>query len=232
MRIERRTFRSLDGKDVPAFFLEAKSERCLVFIHGFASSKDEVLGVAYKIAEKGYDVFAIDLRGHGDNENEFDENVLLDVEGVISDLRKSYGKIITFGHSLGGLLSLKSSSDFAFAISPPLMTKVVPEAEFMLLVNACRVKERKEAIFKVLEKLNPPERKENATVFYGKGESDGLKIAIKRWAEGRKIEVVEIEERQSSLPGTQVEAERLKVYIPRFISHQSTIHSRRLLDFL
>lgn len=232
MKIGRKTFRSLDGKDVPAFFLEAESEKSLVLIHGFASSKDEVLGIAYKIAEKGYDVFAIDLRGHGDNENEFNENVLEDVEGVIAELRKSYEKVITFGHSLGGLLSLKSSSDFAFAVSPPLMTKVAVEPEFMLLLNACKVKGRGEAIFEILKKLNPPERSENAIIFYGKGESDALKVTIKKWAEGRKVRLVEIEDKQASLPQTQVDAEKLKIYIPKFLSHQTAIYSKKLLEFL
>ncbi|MEM3390911.1 MAG: alpha/beta fold hydrolase, partial [Archaeoglobaceae archaeon] len=192
MQIERKTFKSLDGKDVPAFSLRTKSEKSLVLIHGFASSKDETLGIAYKIAERGYDVFAIDLRGHGDNENKFDENVLEDVEGVIAELRKSYENVFTFGHSLGGLLSLKSSSDFAFAVSPPLMTKVVSEVEFMLLVHACKVKDGA-AIFEILKKLNPPERRENAIVFYGKGESDALKTMIKNWAEGRDVKIVELE---------------------------------------
>ncbi|MEM1957665.1 MAG: alpha/beta fold hydrolase [Archaeoglobaceae archaeon] len=231
MQIERKTFKSLDGKDVPAFSLRTKSEKSLVLIHGFASSKDETLGIAYKIAERGYDVFAIDLRGHGDNENEFDENVLEDVEGVITELRKSYENVFTFGHSLGGLLSLKSSSDFAFAVSPPLMTKVVSEVEFMLLVHACKVKDGA-AIFEILKKLNPPERRENAIVFYGKGESDALKTMIKKWAEGRDVKIVELEDKQASLPQTQVDAEKLKLYIPRFVSHQAVIHSRRLFEFL
>ncbi|MEM0088304.1 MAG: alpha/beta fold hydrolase [Archaeoglobaceae archaeon] len=231
MQIERKTFKSLDGKDVPAFSLRTKSEKSLVLIHGFASSKDETLGIAYKIAERGYDVFAIDLRGHGDNENKFDENVLEDVEGVIAELRKSYENVFTFGHSLGGLLSLKSSSDFAFAVSPPLMTKVVSEVEFMLLVHACKVKDGA-AIFEILKKLNPPERRENAIVFYGKGESDALKTMIKNWAEGRDVKIVELEDKQASLPQTQVDAEKLKLYIPRFVSHQAVIHSRRLFEFL
>ncbi|MEM3796799.1 MAG: alpha/beta fold hydrolase [Archaeoglobaceae archaeon] len=231
MQIERKTFKSLDGKDVPAFSLRTKSEKSLVLIHGFASSKDETLGIAYKIAERGYDVFAIDLRGHGDNENEFDENVLEDVEGVIAELRKSYENVFTFGHSLGGLLSLKSSSDFAFAVSPPLMTKVVSEVEFMLLVHACKVKDGA-TIFEILKKLNPPERRENAIVFYGKGESDALKTMIKNWAEGRDVKIVELEDKQASLPQTQVDAEKLKLYIPRFVSHQAVIHSRRLFEFL
>lgn len=232
MLVERKDFKSLDGKRVPAFFIQTKSEKPIVLIHGFASSKDEMLGIAYKIAERGYDVYTIDLRGHGDNENEFDEGVLLDVEGVIKELRNSYGKVFTFGHSLGGLLSLKSSSDFAFAVSPPLITNLVAEVEFMLRVNACKVREKNGVIFRILKKLNPPERRENAIVFYGKNESDALKLMIKKWAEGKDVRIVEIEEKQASLPETNVDAERLLVYIPRFVSHQAVIHSKKLFEFL
>ncbi|MFN3384452.1 MAG: alpha/beta hydrolase [Archaeoglobaceae archaeon] len=232
MWVERRTFRSLDGKEVPAFSIQTRGESSLILIHGFSSSKYEMLGIAYRIAEKGYDAFAIDIRGHGDNENEFDDNVLEDVEGVIEELRKKYEKVFTLGHSLGGLLSLKSSSDFAFAISPPLMAKVVPEVEFMLRVHACKVRERGDAIFEILRKLNPPEREKDAIVFYGKGESDALKLAIRKWAEGRDVKLIEIDDMQASLPQTEVDAERLKVYVPRFVSHQAVVHSKKLIEFL
>lgn len=232
MQISRKIFRSRDGKDVPAFSLQTGSRRSLLLIHGFASSKDELLGMAYRIAEKGYDVFAIDLRGHGDNENRFNENILDDVEGAIDELRENYKEVFTFGHSLGGLLSLKSSSDFAFAVSPPLMANVIAEVEFMLLLHSCKVREGGEAVFEILRKLNPPERQKNAVVFYGKGESEALKLAIKKWSEGKDVKLVEIEEKQASLPQTRVDAERLRLYLPRFVSHQAVIHSRRLFEFL
>ncbi|MEM0353581.1 MAG: hypothetical protein QXM15_03655, partial [Archaeoglobaceae archaeon] len=66
----------------------------------------------------------------------------------------------------------------------------------------------------------------------GKGESDALKTMIKNWAEGRDVKIVELEDKQASLPQTQVDAEKLKLYIPRFVSHQAVIHSRRLFEFL
>lgn len=231
MRVERVIFRSLDEKEVPGFCIGSGNKAALL-IHGFSSSKDEILGLAFKVAEKNYATFAIDLRGHGENENVFDENVIADVEGTIRELRKSYNKILTIGHSLGGLLSLKSSSDFAIAISPPLMPIILPEVEFMLSVNSCKVFGNYRVLMNILKTYNPPERRKDALILYGSGESEGIKISIKRWSEGRDVRIVEISEKQAIMPEVDVEAEKLKTYIPRFISHLSIIHSKKLLDFL
>jgi hypothetical protein len=229
MEISRRKFKSEDGKDIPAFFIDARSDKAALIIHGYSSSKDEMLGMAYKIAEKGYDSYAIDLRGHGENESQLDEDVLKDVEGVVKELKRNYKFTLTLGHSLGGLLSLNSSSDFAIAVSPPLMPVVIPEAKFMLRVNSCKVVESYgEVLFRVLQKYNPPRRKDNATVFYGVGESKGIEIAIKKWAEDRDVEVIGVEEKQARLPEVEVDAKKLKAYIPNFISHLATIHAKKI----
>ncbi|RLI75439.1 alpha/beta hydrolase, partial [Archaeoglobales archaeon] len=168
MEVSKVEFKSIDDKKVPAFSINAKSPKAALVIHGYSSSKNEILGFGYEVAEKGYDVYVIDLRGHGENENLFDEAIINDVEGVLKELREKYNYILTIGHSLGGLLSLKSSSDFAIAISPPLMPNVVDVAKFMLRVNSCKVDEKDEdVLFRILEKYNPPERKDNALIIYG-----------------------------------------------------------------
>jgi hypothetical protein len=61
----------------------------------------------------------IDLRGHGEHSLPLDQNVLNDVE-IALDYCRSYGKVTTIGHSLGGRLALLSKSDFTIAISPAL----------------------------------------------------------------------------------------------------------------
>ncbi|RLI80224.1 hypothetical protein DRP05_01155 [Archaeoglobales archaeon] len=233
MEVRRVEFESLDNKKIPAFFVDARSNRAALIIHGYASSKNEMLGFGYEIAEKGYDTYVVDLRGHGDNENLFDEDVINDVEGVLNKLRERYTQILTVGYSLGGLLSLKSSSDYVIAISPPLMPKVVDVAEFMLRVNSCKVGEKdKDVLYRILENYNPPERKDNALIFYGLGESKGIEIGIKKWVEGRDVQVVAIDEKQATMPDVEVEAEKLKAYIPNFISHLSVVHAKRILDNL
>ncbi|RLI79227.1 hypothetical protein DRP07_10305, partial [Archaeoglobales archaeon] len=170
---------------------------------------------------------------HGENENLFDENVISDVEGTLKELKEKYNYILTIGHSLGGLLSLKSSSDFVIAISPPLMPNVVAVAEFMLRVNSCKVNEKdKDVLFRILEKYNPPERKDDALIIYGLGESKGIEIGIKKWVEGRNVQVVAIDEKQAAVPEVEVNAEELKAYIPNFISHLSIMHAKKIIEAL
>uniref|UniRef100_A0A7C4WC74 Alpha/beta fold hydrolase n=1 Tax=Geoglobus ahangari TaxID=113653 RepID=A0A7C4WC74_9EURY len=230
MEVVRRDFKSLDNLVVPSFHVKARANEAAVIIHGYSSSKDEWLGFSYNIAEKGVDAVAIDLRGHGDNENPLDENVLNDVEGVIKELRNEFEKVYTIGHSLGGLLSLCSTSDFAFAISPPLTSKLLPEPKFMLRLNSCKVREKHpEVLFNILERLNPPRREGNALIFYGSGESKGIKMAVEVWSKDRNVDVVEINENQATLPEIDVDAEKLKNYLPAFISHLSIATAKEII---
>ncbi len=230
MEVVRRFFKSLDELSVPAFYIKANAEHAALVIHGYSSSKDEMLGFAYSIAEKGIDTFAIDLRGHGDNENPLDEDVLNDVEGVIKEIRKSYKRVYTIGHSLGGLLSLCSSSDFAFAISPPLTSKLLPEPKFMLRLNSCKVREKdSQVLFRILEKLNPPKRDGNAVIFYGSGESKGIKMAIENWAKGKNVEIMEIADKRAFMLDVDADAEKLKSYLPNFISHLAIATSNEIV---
>ncbi len=226
MEVSKLKFRSLDEKEVPAFFINSKSPKAALIIHGYSSSKHELLGLGYEIAEKGYDTYIIDLRGHGENEHLFDENVINDVEGVIRELRKNYNYILTIGHSLGGLLSLKSSSDFAIAISPPLLSEIPNTAKFMLRVNSCKVKEKDDdVLFRILKKYNPVERERDALIICGTGESIGIKAAIENWSKNRAVNVVFLDENQAKLPKIDVECEKLKHYIPNFVSHQAIVHA-------
>ena len=226
MEVCKLKFKSLDDKEVPAFFINAGSSRAAIVIHGYSSSKYEFLGLGYEVAERGYDAYVIDLRGHGENENPLDEDVIDDVEGVIRELRKRYGQVIAIGHSLGGLLSLKSSSDFAIAISPPLLPEVPNTAKFMLRLYSCRVREKDgEVLFRVLKKYNPVERDRNAVIICGTGESRGMRMGIEAWSKGRSVEVIFLEESQATPPEVDVECEELKRYIPHFVSHQATTHA-------
>lgn len=230
MEIVRRVFESEDGLEVPAFHVSGGSGRAVIVVHGYSSSKSEWLGFSYELAEKGADVFAIDLRGHGDNPNPLDENVLADVEGVIEELRDEYGRVYAVGHSLGALLSLNSSADFVYAISPPLSARLPPEPVFMLRLNSCRVREEDDdVLFRILDRYTPPERSENAVVFYGKGESRGIQMAVRAWAEGRDVRVVEVDENQASLPEVEVDAEKLVNYLPNFTSHLSVVAARKIV---
>ena len=228
VKVSKRFFKSLDGLDVPAYFVEPEktTDKCVLYIHSYASSKEESLGIAVSIAEEGLYCVVIDLRGHGENKNEFDENVLNDVEGVVKDLKNEFKTVITIGHSIGGLLAILSSSDYAIAISPPLMKKVADVAKFMLRLNSCKVREKdEEVLFKILEKLNPPPKRD-ALVLYGEGESEAIKKFIKDWCDN----VISIKSNQAVLPRVEVDPTKLMNYLPNFVSHLSTPYSRDALN--
>ncbi len=231
MEVSRIFFEGDDGYRVPAFKIESESERAFLVLHGYSSSKSAWLGFGFDVAEKGCDVFVIDLRGHGENEKPLDENVMEDVEIALRQIRDDYSEVFSLGHSLGGLLALNSDADFVYAISPPLSSKILPEPKFMLRLKSCTVREKdEEVLFRILERYNPPERSSDAIIYYGSGESEGFKMAIQKWAEGKDVEIVEIEDMQAFMPEVNVDAEKLKSYLPNFISHISVSSSSKIIE--
>jgi alpha-beta hydrolase superfamily lysophospholipase len=89
-----------------------------VIVHGYGGSKEEQLGLAWRVAGSGLATYAIDLRGHGQHPLELDDAVKDDAELAIQYAR-SHGSVVAMGHSLGGRLALMSSADFAIGTSPP-----------------------------------------------------------------------------------------------------------------
>jgi len=119
MDIERQIIRN-DGFGVPCVMLKpAYSSGAAVIVHGYGGCKEELLGLAWRVAESGITTCTIDLRGHGEHPLPMDGGISKDVEAAIIYCRQ-FGKIIAIGHSLGGRLVLLSSADFVIAISPAL----------------------------------------------------------------------------------------------------------------
>ncbi|MEE9519738.1 MAG: alpha/beta hydrolase, partial [bacterium] len=68
MEIERvNDCRASDGAAVPAYLIlpEVPMRGAAVVAHGYASSKEAVIGLGVKVAEDGWAALVIDLRGHG-----------------------------------------------------------------------------------------------------------------------------------------------------------------------
>lgn len=89
------------------------SERppAVLLIHGFSFDRAMMSTLARRIANAGYGVLAIDVRGHGDNRNPFASNRAIgagldgDVRTAIDFLRVTPGvdgsRIVVIGHSMG-----------------------------------------------------------------------------------------------------------------------------------
>jgi len=81
-----------DGFEVPCVTLKpSNSKGAVVVVHGYGGFKEETLGLAWRIAEKGFTTGAIDLRGHGEHMLDLDEKILSDLETAITHF-KPYGK--------------------------------------------------------------------------------------------------------------------------------------------
>jgi len=98
------------GPDNPFFqtFPKPPEQRppAVLLVHGFSSDRINSSALARRIAQNGYGVLAIDVRGHGENRNPFDEDGLReDLKTAVEFLRQSNlvdgSRIVVMGHSMG-----------------------------------------------------------------------------------------------------------------------------------
>ncbi|OPY25894.1 MAG: Alpha/beta hydrolase family protein [Methanocella sp. PtaU1.Bin125] len=152
----KRLFINGDGFHVPAVMLTPASYgAAALIVPGYGGSKEEFLGLAWRVAELGFATCVIDLRGHGEHMLPLDDDVLQDVEAAVRHCRGISGKVIAIGHSMGGRLALLSSADAAIAISPAY-SKTYCESthNYIRRMESHRVREPDtETVFRVLEKL-------------------------------------------------------------------------------
>ncbi len=118
-------FDSVNGARVPALLsLPKKAEKvpCVVFLHGYGGSKEDILDAAEPIAKEGYAIVAIDAEYHGERSQTgkelYSPNVTETVNGVVQtviDLRRAVDYVETkteidkekigyVGGSMGGIL--------------------------------------------------------------------------------------------------------------------------------
>lgn len=146
----------IDGNEfkVPCVtFKPSNPKGAVVVAHGYGGSKEENFGLAWHIAEKGFTVGAIDLRGHGEHQIGLDNDILLDLETTISHFRR-FGKVAAIGHSLGGCLSLISSANYAIGISPALNRTFSPQTRELLEdLRGYRVRKSNSTVFEILNDL-------------------------------------------------------------------------------
>lgn len=122
---------SSDGYAIPGFLFSPDSPRGgAVVCHGYGGAKEEMLGLAAAIAEKGVAALVIDLRGHGENTAPLGPAIRDDVEAGVRYVRR-FGRAAAVGQSLGGRLALMSSADCMVAISPAVVQEVSPQGKWM-----------------------------------------------------------------------------------------------------
>jgi uncharacterized protein len=117
LKFETVNFKSADDTPLHGWFIPAKGKTArsakatIVFSHGNAGAVGHHLGFCAWLAEAGYNVFAYDYRGFGKSGGNVDRR------GMINDVKAAFtcvckrgdidtGKIISYGHSLGGAQSV------------------------------------------------------------------------------------------------------------------------------
>ena len=146
-----------DGHAIPAFlFVPASPRGGAVVCHGYGASKEEMLGVAAAVAERGTAALVIDLCGHGENMAPIGPAMREEVEAAIAFVRR-FGKTAVVGHSLGGRLALMSSADVMVAMAPSVMMQMSPQGKWMFEnLPSPSVREPSMGyVIELLEKLGP-----------------------------------------------------------------------------
>jgi len=146
-----------DGHPIPGYLFSPASPRGgAVVCHGYGGSKEQMLGIAVAVAEKGTAALTIDLCGHGENMAPIGPGMRDELEAAIAFVRR-FGKAAVIGHSLGGRLALMSSADIMVAMSPSVMVQMSPQGKWMFEnLPSPGVREPHTGyVLELLEKLGP-----------------------------------------------------------------------------
>jgi pimeloyl-ACP methyl ester carboxylesterase len=141
--------RPLNRDGIPMQFIapqQATRRPGVLIAHGFAGSKQLMLGYAYTLAHNGYGVLLWDQAGHGANEQRFDRNVLpKGLNASLSVLKEQpeidSQQLAIIGHSMGSGVAMgagierPNEIDAVVAISP-IGAAVTPELPKNLSLQA------------------------------------------------------------------------------------------------
>jgi fermentation-respiration switch protein FrsA (DUF1100 family) len=120
-----------DKISLAAWYAAPRNGKTLIFLHGYAGSRGQVLGEAEIFRTNGYGVFLYDARAHGESQGDevsFGPKEILDLQAAIAWLEKQpevdRRRIGAYGFSVGAAtLALEASKDkrisaMIFASSP------------------------------------------------------------------------------------------------------------------
>jgi glycerol-3-phosphate dehydrogenase len=141
----------------------------MVLVHGLGGCQQNWMLVASRIAERGYDVSAVELAGFGATPLAGRESTLETNRGIVDGFIDGLGKgpVVLVGHSMGGLISMLQAGanpesvsklvllDPAVPLARTSPLKPLPDAFVRLLARRPRIGA---AAAKGLAKLEGPER--------------------------------------------------------------------------
>ncbi len=209
-----------DGHAIPAFLFSPTSPRGgAVVCHGYGGAKEQMLGVAVSLAEKGTAALVIDLCGHGENTAPIGAGMRDEMEAALTYVRR-FGRAAVVGHSLGGRLALMSSADVMVAMSPSVMMQMSPQGKWMFEnLPSPGVREPYSGyVLELLEKLGPvPSHRRACLLLYSERDIQALLDG----AAGLQTQLPLAEKRIVSAdirPDVQHENGLIR-YLPRWFNH-------------
>jgi dienelactone hydrolase len=211
---------SKDGHPVPAYlFLPTSPAGGVALAHGYGGCKEQMLGLAARLGERGFAACLFDIRGHGEHPEPLGPGMLEDLEGVLTFLRR-FGRVVAAGHSLGGRLALMSSADAVVAISPALPQRPSEEGRAMLVhFGSTAVRSSgPETILSILRAMPPPTLMKRPTLLlHAAGDIPSLIEGVQALAAsmpGAALRVISTDQHKpADLP------QALLAYLPRWFNH-------------
>lgn len=117
LKYESFEYRTSDGLLLRGWFIGRSSDKVIVLIHGYTSSKwDEgyIKPAIEVLSRAGYSVLAADLRAHGESDGDITTlgyRESDDIVGIVNILRnQGYNKIALYGYSMGGATAILAST--------------------------------------------------------------------------------------------------------------------------
>jgi dienelactone hydrolase len=124
--------KAADGHSIPALLLtpDVPPRGGALVMHPYGGTKEQMLGVALALVDKGVACLLPDFCGHGENHAEIGVGMLQEMESGVEYTRR-FGPATALGISLGGRMALMSSADCMVAISPAVVAEISPQGKWM-----------------------------------------------------------------------------------------------------
>jgi pimeloyl-ACP methyl ester carboxylesterase len=135
----------------------------VIVVHGFAGSKEFMRSIDYTLARAGFEVYGVDLPGHGQSTLRLEPKRLIPwftelLQDMLVDGRLENGRIYLVGHSLGTLVVTKGALENAEAgirglvALSPIFADITPQApaNYLALVGESELPGVRAAALKAL----------------------------------------------------------------------------------
>jgi pimeloyl-ACP methyl ester carboxylesterase len=147
LRYEEVAFASAeDNVPLTGWYVDTSGDRTIMILHGVSSVRDNYINmeVGRALAERGFDIFMFDFRGHGDSGGdrtslgEWEER---DIAGALSYLRsRGVGQAGVLGYSMGASAALLAAPDH------PEMAAIVADSAFSDLFSVVEGERRRAGV--------------------------------------------------------------------------------------